>query len=129
MYLFGTYIVCTWNTHVPHTLCTHVPLLTLCLCQHISHFCFSFFYSPPPLSLSLSLSVIPTRFLAISHYRTRFVCFVFFLFAMKNKYVSGSHRIIVCLCHEIQRRLNKHPSAYTPYPPPLHPALHPVKGT
>lgn len=81
----------------------------------------------PSSSLYLSLSVIPTRFLAISHYRTRFVCFVFFLFAMKNKYVSGSHRIIVCLCHEIQRRLNKHPSAYS-LSPSSSPCPTPCKG-
>lgn len=127
-----------WNVHsmyMEYTCSTHshthVPLLSLCLCQHISLFCFCFFCSPSstytPLPLYPSLSVIPTRFLAISHYRTRFVCFVFFLFAMKNKYVSGSHRIIVCLCHEIQRRLNKHPSAYS-LSPSSSPCPTPCKG-
>lgn len=122
-YFERMYIVCTWNTHVPHSR-THVPLLTLCLCQHISHFCFCFFYSPfssttllHSISLSLSLCLLfqldswPLAIIELAS----FASFRFFLFAMKNKYVSGSHRIIVFLCHEIQRSLNKHPPLYTPY--------------
>lgn len=124
------YIVCTWNTHVPHSR-THVPLLTLCLCQHISHFCLCLFYSPStPLLLSLSLCLLfqldswPLAIIELAS----FASFRFFLFAMKNKYVSGSHRIIVCLYHEIQRSLNKHPLCIPPTTPPPLP-VHPVKGT
>lgn len=89
VYLFWTYVhsvymeyTCSTQSHTCST--AHFMLVP----AHIALLFLLFLLPLHPSSLSLSLSlvsVIPTRFLAISHYRTRFVCFVSFLLVCYEK--------------------------------------------
>lgn len=70
---------CVHGIHMFHTV-AHMFHCSLYACASTYRtFVSAFSTPPPPLFFSLYLSVIPTRFLAISHYRTSFVCFVSFL--------------------------------------------------
>lgn len=56
IYLFGTYIVCSWNTHVPHTV-THMFHYSVYACASTYRFFVSAFSTPPPPPTPLFLSI------------------------------------------------------------------------
>lgn len=90
------------HTHMFHTqLCAcaaHIALLFLLFSTYPAPtllFCPSASHSSSSSSLCYSNSILAISFF----YKTRFVCCVVLCVCYENKYVSGSHRIIVCLCH------------------------------